>query len=799
MDTGLIDWLPRSHPNVQAFGSLFKNLEGVIHQEVIWLELDPDKAEKVGVNSISDPTSFRAQQELLEHIQNQVPHIKGYFGLLSLMKMARAVNTADGKLNNPESLPGTNFEMQLLWRGLSATSPDLIRSLQSSDPETPGTLLTFVIDAPPMSQVGHETAQGIQKALVSYIDKEKKYDLFRDEYLVTSGLSSGTASLNDTLKKDLLVLTPIAFLILVTILRLSLGSTRATIYVVIVMSLGLIWTIGTMGWLGTPLNVITFSLIPLILGCGVDYAILMAMDTLDHKRNGMSTEEALRSVRRTSSFPIFLTTLTTTVGLTLLVFNDSYGIQTLGLHATLGMLILAFLSTQVLPRLLVHLPATPPSRFGPIIAPIATSFTRNRTVVLVVVFVISIAAFVLAPKQRILLDVIEGNYPPNSPIAKVSNRILEKCGGAFPEIVIVEGDLARPEALKEIKEVQAALKASPELKNKFEIIAPTDILETFNKLKNPQGLLGAFLGQGEKKKALPENRDQVVQLAQEIHGQPHWDTFAGLFFTPEMNLGTLLLLSGDAGTEVESVGKVWNALERELSSRGTQTGIQYSFLGYRTMAYLFAEHSETWLYRTLMASVITVLLISLFVLRNWRYILVISVLVTIGGVWWLAFLHLAQVPMSIFLLFPLVFALCISSDYGLHMLCRLKADREKYGNQTVDEKPLAWTHQAWNTTGRAIAIAALTDGLIFLVFWKMVLESASQIMLAATLAVVAIFGCTIFLVPALAIPKQPLRPKDLTAKEEAAEAAEEASKESSRKEPDLPSTETSHPSSPLKP
>lgn len=762
VNTGLIDWLPRSSPNVQAFGALFENLEGVIHQEVLWLELDPEKARRAGVTSITDPEVFRAQQELLEHVQATVPDVKGYFGLLSLMKMARAVTSADGQPERPESLPGTDLEMQLLWRGLQSVSPELIRSLMSTDPETEGTLLTLVIDGPPLSEKGHRAARGIQTALASYLLMEPEYDLFREEYLVTSGLSSGTASLNDTLKWDLILLTPVAGLLLLVILRLSLGSGAATLSVVGVTLVGLIWTLGLMGWMGTPLNVITFSLIPLILGCGVDYAILMSLDTLDHRREGLSAENALKAVRQTSTLPILLTTLTTTAGLSLLIFNDSYGIATLGLHATLGMLALAYLSTRVLPQLLMRVPPPPPSRLGPILAPVAASIRRNRIVVLLVVGVITAASLVVAREPHVLLDVIQGNYPPDSPIARVSDRILDKCGGAFPEIIIAQGDLASPEALEELRQIREDLKADPHIGERFEVVAPVDILESFQQLSEPRSLLGAFLGGGPPPATLPDEREEILELARTVHGRPHWSTFAGLFFTPDLQVGTLLLLGGDAGTDVESVERVWTALEEQLDGRGRETGIEYSFLGYRTMAYLFANHSETWLYWTLVASVITVLLISLVVLRRPRYVLVMGLLVTLGGVWWLAFLQVAGIPMSIFLMFPLVFALCVSSDYGLHLLCRLRADRRAHEASGSPGDSHAWSHRAWSTTGRAIAIAALTDGLIFLIFWKMTLVSASRVMLAASLAVVAVFACTMLLVPALALPSTRTRRSSLS-------------------------------------
>ena len=100
-----------------------------------------------------------------------------------------------------------------------------------------------------------------------------------------------------------------------------------------------------MGWFGTPLNIITFSLIPLVLGCGIDYAILVSFDALDRRGGGSSFEETLENVRRTSTMPILLTTLTTTAGLLALSLSNSLGIITLGLHGAFGMLALQHYDT----------------------------------------------------------------------------------------------------------------------------------------------------------------------------------------------------------------------------------------------------------------------------------------------------------------------------------------------------------------------------------------------------------------------------------------------------------------------
>lgn len=756
VETGIIDWLPRHHPNVASFQRLFEELPGAVNQELIWLELDPEKAGALGVKSIEDHRSFLAQQELLEYLEERVPEIRGSFGILSLLRVARGM--LPGTEPGETGLPTGALETRLVWGALKLAAGDMVRALLSSDAETPGTVLTLLVDAAPLSARGREIATNLETALAAYRnDPELEHDLFEESYLYAAGLASGTAAMDRSLRQDILRITPIAFVVVVVALRLALGSWRALGIVFALTVVGCIWTLGFMGWFGTSLNIVTFALIPLIMGCGIDYAILVSLDTLDRRGEGKSMDATLAAVRETSGKAILLATLTTTGGLLSLVFSDSLGIAGLGLHGALGMLSLAFLSVLVLPELIVRFSPGRASRFGPIVAPVAVSFAKNRNVVLIVAAIATIAAAVMARKPIFLLDVIEGNYPPESPIARTVERIQEKCGGAFPEIIIARGPLEQPAAMQKLVEVEGAVEQSARLGESFRVVGVPDILAIYRVLEEralPGGGLNLPRGTAALRASLPPEEGALRQTAAAIHEDPDWSGLAAMFFDPELTIGTILLLAGDAGRDMESVQTVWTELQGILRSRGAgEPALELSFLGYRTMAYLFAEYSERWIYVTMAVSVTIVLLLTAVFLRDARAVRVMFIVMVISGIWWLALMELAGINVSIFLLFPLIFAVCIGSDYGLHMLCRIQAERAAAGEEAATGPPGRWARRVWSTTGRAIAVAALTDGLIFLLYTRMELVSASQVMRSLVLAVVAVFGCTIFLIPALAIPR----------------------------------------------
>jgi hypothetical protein len=339
----------------------------------------------------------------------------------------------------------------------------------------------------------------------------------------------------------------------------------------------------------------------------------------------------------------------------------------------------------------------------------------------------------------------------------------EKCGGTFPEIVIARGDLASPESRDAVDRVADRIAASREL-GRFHAVGFTDILGLHALLAGPpaaatasgpdiagRGLLeiGRRLARldGDARRAVPRDPEQVREAVRALYADPAWSGLARMFVSPDLSLGTLLLLGGDAGTDVESVERVWRELDAVTASAGGPTRL--SFLGYRTMAYLFVTHSLDCIRTMALVSLAVVLALTALCFRERRAVVVVGLLMATSTLVWFGVLQLFGIYISIFLLFPLVFAVCVGSDYALHILSRLHADRL----ESPGASGLEWTRRAWTSTGRAVAVAALTDAGVFLVFSRTDLVSASQVMLAVALAVFTIFASTIVLVPALGLPR----------------------------------------------
>ncbi|MEM7233121.1 MAG: MMPL family transporter, partial [Planctomycetota bacterium] len=706
VEIDLLSWLPSKSPNVEAFATALESLRGVSGQEMIWLELDPGKVGSEGPKEITDHAAVLAQIELVDYLRARVPECLGDFGLSGLTRVSK------WEMSGAKTPPGpiSRFEWMSMWLVVSRdpTIGRLIRPLIGKEGQ--GTILPLVLDAEPLSEQAKQLATKLKLALEEYRgDDSVKHDYFRDEYLVPAGLTSGTAVIEETLREDILRLTPIALVVVVVLLTLLLRNLRAVVTVCATLLVASVWTFGLMGFLGTSIDIVTVALVPFVLGVGVNYVVFVTLEAAESREGGADESDVFRRVSASSVRAIALTSLTTASGLLVLVFSGSSGLFALGLHGGFGVLCFGALAILVIPVFVGgRRGVSPPGSAGQFAARWQRLFSRYRILVLLATVVATAAA---APSFRdpdVELDVIGGNYPPGSAILKATERMRERCGGAFPEFVIVEGDLESAPALALADAIRERSEKDDEL-SRFTTFGFADLLRLRSALRRLRG--GA------------EEAGDVT--AASLYADPYWKPLASSFIDRRGKVGTVLYLGGDAGSDFDAVGGVWNALER--ATQDVPPALDVSFLGFRTMTFLFLNYAFDWMRIAATVSLVVVLVLALLFLRDFRILAITLVCVVLSGTLWFGALDLAGVYVSVFLLFPLIFVLCTGSDYVLHLLCRHRFERRNGSTDALGS--------TWRTAGRAVTMAALTDAGVFLVFTRMQLVSTSSVMIAIAIAV----------------------------------------------------------------
>lgn len=138
------------------------------------------------------------------------------------------------------------------------------------------------------------------------------------------------------LKSDAVFTLIVAAVIILILLFVMEGSYTQGILVFAPLSLGLIWTMGTLGWLGIPLSVATVGLSSMILGLGVEYGVFMLTRYNEERAKKNNQLDSLQTTVRGIGSAIIGSGLTVIVGFGVLAFATVPMIQHLGETLALG-------------------------------------------------------------------------------------------------------------------------------------------------------------------------------------------------------------------------------------------------------------------------------------------------------------------------------------------------------------------------------------------------------------------------------------------------------------------------------
>lgn len=142
----------------------------------------------------------------------------------------------------------------------------------------------------------------------------------------------------ELLKKDAIFTLLLASGIILVLLIIMQRSFTKGGLVFVPLMLGLLWTIGTMGWLGLKLSIVTVGLGAMILGLGVEYGIFMLTRYYEERELGKNQGDALKISVPGVGFAIFGSGITTIIGFLALTLSVMPMLRHLGVSLALGIM-----------------------------------------------------------------------------------------------------------------------------------------------------------------------------------------------------------------------------------------------------------------------------------------------------------------------------------------------------------------------------------------------------------------------------------------------------------------------------
>lgn len=166
-----------------------------------------------------------------------------------------------------------------------------------------------------------------------------------------TGLPVVRANLGTILVEDSATVTAAASVLILGLLTFVRGRVYGPI-TFIPLAMGLIWTLGTLGWLGIPLTIATIALGSLILGLGVEYGSFMT-ERIVEEMEDKTPEKSVKIAVQSTGKAIIGSATTTVVGFAALLLASISFIRNLGLTLALGIMLTVAAAVTVTPTIVI--------------------------------------------------------------------------------------------------------------------------------------------------------------------------------------------------------------------------------------------------------------------------------------------------------------------------------------------------------------------------------------------------------------------------------------------------------------
>ncbi len=557
------------------------------------------------------------------------------------------------------------------------------------------------------------------------------------ENIYFGGLPYLRQAINKDIKRDGLVLIPIALILMLVFLYLVFRDWRGVWLPFLVVVLSALLGLSLIPLLGWKFYVISLLVPILLIAVANDYGIHMFAKYQELTASGKSISMAETASWITKSLwkPILLTGLTTIAGISALWAHAMIPARQMALLASVGILLAIFFSLVLLPALLsllreptlTHSSANRAMKFsGNPLRKFAFFVVRKNThipqVALFLTLLISTGIFFLK------VDSNEENFfPERHEVKKAAHLINEKFGGSETISVMFSGDMLDPDILKRMEGYRELLEKEDAID--LTISFSGVIREISKALNDPGDLLYD---------RIPPTREAVAQYLElyVMNGNPE-ELEQLVDFNYEN--AHLMIRINDARNETI------NGIIEQLDEMAIEDQAISAIGGYGYIRSELANKVLSGTYYSLgIALVIIFLLISLIFRSVIAGILgIIPLLISMLILFGLMGITGIRLDIATALLSSIMVG--VGVDYSIHFLWRYKEERRQNRYAT---KAIITTI---TTTGRGIIFNALS---VIVGFVVLLISSFAPIRFFGILVVVSILSCLIgalVILPALVL------------------------------------------------
>ncbi len=385
-------------------------------------------------------------------------------------------------------------------RHVALNEPMLVNRLISKNGDVAG--INITLQFPGISQVTE-----VPQVISAVRELAEKY---REQYPEIEIRLNGMAFMNNAFSEaaqgDMSTLMPISFALMLITLALMLKGFSGTVATIMVIFGSIAAGMGGGGYLGYPITPPSSTAPPIILTVAIANSVHILVTFLRQMRLGKDKHAAMVESMRVNFTPVFLASITTSLGFFSLNFSDVPPFNHLGNMSAIGVLFSFFLAITLLPALMSILPVRVKvtnepngsermARFGDFVVR-----QRHRLIWGMALLIVILLASI--PRNE-LNDVFVHYFDESIQFRADSDYMNEHLGGLYMIDYSLEanepGGVSNPEFLQELEAFTQWYQQQPEVKH---VNSLSDTMKRLN--KNMHGDDEAWYRQ-------PDNRELAAQ------------------------------------------------------------------------------------------------------------------------------------------------------------------------------------------------------------------------------------------------------------------------------------------------
>lgn len=484
--------LPKGFPSIKALDNLRKKLGGISFESVLLRApsvTDPKIVQfMIGLGDYltEDPRFNKGQiQTVKDNRGKKVPVVQDYLTpFIANIKTEIAKSGFDVPLSSisndtVKQLTGKDFKQLVEEDYLS--NPQVKKSMVGKQKFiTPDYKAALV-----MIKVGTGLSDKQQIKLANDLD-----DLFKTKIGDVPGVKVDIGG-DPTLARDFdrhiknktIMLFVIAIVFVIIMLFLSFRRFTDTLLPIAFMVLGLVWTFGFTGWVGISYSVAAIAIMPLLLGTALTFIVPLVARYYEEMEHHFRSVEAVGKAVMTVGVGIFLAAITNVFGFLVFKFSVLPPLKDFGITCAVGTVFIFGLSVTLLPAVMAVRDRSYEKAPEDVRAKLKTHFDglsrrkrrgifaratdrvleafialdiRHSVLVILVFTLLILFGFVQIRSLKTDSD-LRKLVPRGLPGIMTDFEIEKYFGGQQKDVVMVEGDVLKPESLAAMARMEDAI------------------------------------------------------------------------------------------------------------------------------------------------------------------------------------------------------------------------------------------------------------------------------------------------------------------------------------------------------